>query len=920
MPLDYAEGRIQGPESILTVSGKIIPGAGRFCRFHIDVTFASVISPSIGERSMRQLAMLLISLWLALSCAAAAQDPSRGTPPPGTEATIPITYVGSNARIGLGFTDDGDVHGEFLAILGADGRSSWLAEAWFGQGGAGGLKLGRHWLLGGATREDTIARPDSVRVGKAFVAVDQNPFEDRKATLGFGLEQERWFGDLHLSAGLTDERLVGTRVDVTRSTITGTTPAGRPFTQERTLTTTTRAFEKAYDHGIGARFGRWFDAAALRVRGGVDHEWGDFGSRQTTLSLGLEKFLSGSGSSFALSLESLRRDGDFVLDERDTRAWLWWRYDIGGGAAWRPVEPYREVEVREELPAAEPEPVVIRNEVGMDAAAFFDLDRFVLRDADRAELAAIIDVLRSDRRVSRIAVTGHTCDLGPEAYNLRLSERRARAVADFLVANGVDPAEIDLRGAGEAEPRFPNDGPANRAKNRRVDVSFLTVEERVQPGEPKAPEVRISWKREPVAVPAAWIERALRNPVAHKRTVDVYRIETVETVETLGPQVLVNRPPVAVDDVATVPRNSSGQAIPVLANDSDPDGDPLTITSVATPANGSVTISGNTIVYAPRAGFIGADSFVYTISDGALSASATVRITVAAQPPVANLDRATTRRNQPVTIDVLANDTDPAGDALTLVAVSNPAHGAVTFTANGRVTYTPRPGFAGSDSFTYRVRNAAGLEAEGRVEVTVVADPPVANPDLATTPFATPVTVNVLANDTDPAADVLTLIAVDGAVNGTVSFTADGQVTYRPSPTFFGGTEVLRYRIRNNAGVEAVSTLTITVAPPLPPIAVDDEGIVPGVYDLTPVVIPVLANDRDPQNLALTVIAVSNPIRGSAEILADGTVRYTPRPSFCGADAFTYTIRNAAGLTASARVVIRRQSSAGTAIAKSCPI
>lgn len=868
---------------------------------------------------MRRIAAILAPLLFAVSGAAHAQ-PSNPAPAPG-EASIPITYVGANTRIGLGFTDDGDANGEFLAIFGADGRSAWLAEGWFGQGGAAGLKFARHWLLGGATREDTIERPETVRVGKAFVAIDQNAFDDRKATLGFGLERERWFGDLYVSAGLTDERLVDSRTLVEQSTLTGTTPAGRPFTQLRTVTTTTRAFEKAYDHGVGARVGRWFEDAALRVRGGLDHEWGDFGSRQSTLSIGLEKFLPGSGSSVALTVESLRRDGDFVIDERDTRAWLWWRYDFGGGGGWRPVEPYREVEVREEVPGPEPEPVVVRNEVGMYAAAFFDFDRFALREADRAELAAILDALRSDRRVSRIAVTGHTCDLGPAAYNQGLSERRARAVAEFLVANGIDPAEIDVRGAGEAEPRFPNDGPANRAKNRRVDVSFLTVEERVESGPATPPEVRVSWKREPIAVPAAWIERALRNPVAHKRSVDVYRFETIESIETLGPQVLVNRPPVAVDDVATVPRNASGATIPVLANDSDPDGDPLTIIAVSTPANGTASIVGDTVRYVPRTGFFGADSFTYTISDGALTATATVRITVTAAAPIANLDVATTRRNQPVTIDVLANDRDPAGDTLTLVAVENPAHGRVDFTASGQVTYTPRPGFAGVDRFTYRIRNGAGLEAEGRIEVTVIADPPIANPDTATTAFATPVTVNVLDNDTDPVADVLTLIAVEGAANGSVSFTADGQVTYVPSTTFFGGVEVLRYRIRNNAGIEASSTLTITVGAPLPPIAVDDEGIVPGAYDLTPIVIPVLANDRDPQGLALSVIAVSAPIRGSAEILPDGSVRYTPRPSFCGADAFTYTIRNAAGLTASARVVIRRDFGAGTAATpKNCPI
>lgn len=870
---------------------------------------------------MRVFATLAALLGLFAAPIAIAQSNGTTTPQPSPEVSIPLTYVGTNTRIGLGFTDDGDASGEFLTLFGVDGRSAWLAEGWFGQGGAGGLKFGRHWLLGGATVEDTISKPETVRVAKAFLAVDQNPFDDRKATMGFGLEREHWFGDVQVSAGLTDERLVDTRTLIERSTLTGTLPNGRPFTQQRTLTTTTRGFEKAFDHGVGAGVGRWFEDAALRLRGGLSHEWGDYDSDQTTLSVGLEKYFRGGGHSLALTLESLRRDGDFVVDDNDTRAWLWWRYDFGGSSAWRPAQPYREVEVREEIPAAEPEPVVVRNEVGMEAAAFFELDRFALRTQYEAELSAILDTIRSDRRVSRVAVTGHTCDLGPEAYNLALSERRARSVAAFLVANGVDVDEIDVRAAGEAEPSHPNDGPANRAKNRRVDVSFLTVEERMEPGQPAPAEVRVTWKREPVDAPAAWIERALRNPVAHKRTVDVYRFETVERVEELGPQVPVNRPPVAVDDVATVPRNSPGQSIPVLANDSDPDGDALRISAVSTPANGTATISGSAIVYAPRQGFLGADSFTYTISDGALTATATVRITVVAAPPVANPDTATTRRNQPVTVDVLANDTDPAGEALTLIGVDTPANGSVQFTANGRVTYTPRAGFVGRDTFNYRIRNLAGIEAVGRIEVTVTADPPVANPDTATTPFATALTVNVLANDSDPAGDTLSLIAVEGAANGTSSFTADGRVTYRPAATFFGGTEVLRYRIRNSAGVEATSTLTITVAPPLPPIAVDDEGIVPGVNDLSPVVVAVLANDRDPQNLALTLVSVGNAIRGSVEILADGTVRYTPRPTFCGADAFSYTIRNAAGLTATARVVIRRQFGTGAASqAKSCPI
>ena len=773
-------------------------------------------------------------LWLALAMASpiALAQVGGNAAPATSGGSVPISYVGSNARIGLGITDRGDFSGEFLAAFGSDGDSAFLLDGWLGQAGAAGVKLGYHWLWGGMSRQDSIVRPGEVTVAKVFVAVDQNPFDDRKLSAGFGLERERWFGNLYLSQGLTDERLTDQVSLIERSTLTGTTVAGRPFTQQRTLTTITRSFVKAYDHGVGARFGRFFEGAQARATAGLDHEWGDFSSRQTTLSVGLEKFIPGSGHSFALTVEALQRRGDFVVDESDNRAWLWWRYDFGGAQAYRAVEPFREVEVRQEVPAEPLPPVVVRNEVGMDAAAFFRINRFALDAADRAELDAVLDVLRSDRRVSRIEVSGHTCDLGPAAYNQALSERRARSVADFLIAAGIDSGELDVRGLGEAQPKYPNDGEPNRKLNRRVDVTFLTIEETVQPVAAAEPEVRVTWTREPVAAPAAWIERALRNPAAHKRTVDVYRFETVERNEVLGPQVLVNRPPVAVDNAASTPRNIA-VTIDVLANDTDPDGDALSIVAVGSASNGVAVIAGSRITYTPNPGFRGDDSFSYTISDGALTASATVRVTVTAAAPVANPDTASTALDTPVSLNVLSNDRDPGGEALTLVRVATPSNGQVTFTAAGVVSYTPRGGFVGTDTFTYGIRNAAGLEAQSQITITVTA----------------------------------------------------------------------------------------AVMPPLPPVAVDDQGLVLGAYEIAPVVIDVLANDSDPRGLAISVVSVTQGVRGSVEILANGQVRYSPRPNFCGADVFTYTIRNTAGLTASARVFIRRSFTAGTAAEpKNCPL
>lgn len=857
--------------------------------------------------------MLLAALLTFASGVTQAQ-----TAPPPAEGVVPITYVGSNGRIGVGINDDGDVNGEFLGFFGHRGHATGMVEGWYGQGGAGGLKLGWHWLWGGRTLDQVIADPSGASVAKVFAAVDRNVMGDRKASLGFGWERETWFGDLYVSAGLTDERLVDSRTRVDVSTITGTNAAGRPFTQQRTLTTLTRVFEQAYDHGVGARFGRFFEEAQLRLQAGFDREWGDFRSHQNTFSLGVEKFIPGTGHSIGLSLEALRRAGDFVLDRSDTRGLLSWRYDFGGAQAYREVQPYRDVEVVTEVEVAG-EPQLVRNEVGMDAATYFELDRFSLQDADASQLDALLAALKSDSRVSRIRIVGHTCDLGREAYNQGLSERRARAVAEFFASHGVSMEEMDISGEGESNPRFTNDGEANRAKNRRVDVSFLSVEERSVPGETRI-EKRSEWKREPVAAPPAWIERALRNPAAHKRAVDVYRFEEVEQTEQLGPQVLVNRAPMAVNDSATVDRNASAASIAVLGNDSDPDGDTLTITTTTAPANGTATISGRSVLYTPRAGFVGSDSFTYTISDGALTATATVNISVRIAPPVANPDTASTVRGTPVSFNVLSNDSDPAGEALSLVALGTPSNGSASFTAAGVVTYTPAAGFLGSDTFSYRARNLSGAEVEGRITVTVTAVPPRALSDVATTPYNTPITVNVLANDSDPSGDALTLVEVTGASNGTASFSADGNVTFSPASEFFGGVVTLGYRIRNTAGGEDTASLVITVSPPVGPIAVADEAFTRG---FAPVEIDVLANDSDPQNLAIRVVTVNRGFRGTTTLLPDGRVRYTPSDAWCGTDLFTYIIENSAGLTAATTVIVRRipgSTSEPTATAKSCPI
>ena len=187
----------------------------------------------------------------------------------------------------------------------------------------------------------------------------------------------------------------------------------------------------------------------------------------------------------------------------------------------------------------------------------------------------------------------------------------------------------------------------------------------------------------------------------------------------------VNRSPVAGDDSASTDEDVS-ISVSVLANDSDPDGDPLTLESVGPATAGSVRQVGGSLLYTPSLNWFGVDSFTYRVVDGrGGSAAATVRVTVRGvnDPPTAADDTATTPYGTPVTVDVLANDGDVEGDALTVAHVSSAANGRTSINGAG-VTYAPNSGFSGADSFTYTVADGQGGSAGATVVVEVRSPTP----------------------------------------------------------------------------------------------------------------------------------------------------------------------------------------------------
>ncbi|MEP0547484.1 MAG: Ig-like domain-containing protein [Rhodothermales bacterium] len=185
----------------------------------------------------------------------------------------------------------------------------------------------------------------------------------------------------------------------------------------------------------------------------------------------------------------------------------------------------------------------------------------------------------------------------------------------------------------------------------------------------------------------------------------------------------VNDPPVIVDDGETTVEEMA-VLIAVLANDTDVDGDVLSLVSVTDPPNGEAFIEGDQVRYVPELGFTGEDTLAYTASDGnGEMGTATVTITVAPsenQQPIPLDDVAETNPGVPILIDVLANDSDPDEDDLTLAAVTDPSGGTVTI-QGGQALYTPDMEFTGTDAFDYTVRDVFGAEAAASVVVTVTA-------------------------------------------------------------------------------------------------------------------------------------------------------------------------------------------------------
>ncbi|WP_156490292.1 tandem-95 repeat protein, partial [Oleiphilus sp. HI0086] len=366
---------------------------------------------------------------------------------------------------------------------------------------------------------------------------------------------------------------------------------------------------------------------------------------------------------------------------------------------------------------------------------------------------------------------------------------------------------------------------------------------------------------------------------------------------TVNPE---NDAPVAVFDTAATQEDTS-VTIDVLANDSDIDGDSLSVSS-ASAVSGAVVINGDgTLSYSPNADFNGLDSISYEISDGnggTMTSSVSVTVNPENDAPVAVADAAATQEDTSVTINVLANDGDIDGDSLSISSASA-SNGAVVINGDGTLNYTPNADFNGLDSISYEISDGNGGTGASSVSVTVNPenDVPVAVVDTAVTQEDASVTIDVLANDGDIDGDSLSISSAS-ASNGAVAINGDGTLSYAPNSDF-NGLDSISYEVSDGNGGTATSSVSVTVNPENDaPVSISDTAV---TDEDTAVVIDVLVNDRDIDGDSLSVVAAA-AISGVVAINGDGTISYTPSANFVGEDSITYEVSDGNGGVANSTV------------------
>jgi VCBS repeat-containing protein len=250
-----------------------------------------------------------------------------------------------------------------------------------------------------------------------------------------------------------------------------------------------------------------------------------------------------------------------------------------------------------------------------------------------------------------------------------------------------------------------------------------------------------------------------------------------------------------------------GRALTFQVSGTDPDSATLTYSAGSLPAGAVFNGTTRTFTWTPASTQVGTFVVSFTVSDGALSDSKTVSITVIAAnlPPIADSQSVTTDEDSQVAIRLTA--TDPEGRPLSYTIVHRPDHGFL-FGFPPNLFYVPARNYYGEDSFTFRANDGTSASNTATVTITVnpVNDAPVARDATVTTKVNTSVSGKVTATDVDSTTLTYRVMAQPG--HGTLTFNPNGSFTYKPAVNFRGSDS---FTFRANDGAADSNTAQVKI-------------------------------------------------------------------------------------------------------------
>ena len=358
----------------------------------------------------------------------------------------------------------------------------------------------------------------------------------------------------------------------------------------------------------------------------------------------------------------------------------------------------------------------------------------------------------------------------------------------------------------------------------------------------------------------------------------------------------VNRAPIATRDDEAILEDVTA-VFDVLANDSDPDGDPLTVTAVSGAVNGDATLEAGGIRYTPDPNYFGIETLTYEVSDGTnppVAGILRVEIFSFFDPPVAVGESLVLFEDEVGQTNITLNDSDVDGDPLMWTIPNASVEGGSLSISGGVVTYVPPPNFNGTDSFSYDVSDGVSTpSATVSITVNPVQDAPVVANDSGTIAEDAPLGSalgTLVASDAD--GDALTFAIVGGDPLGQFAVSNTGEITL-DAPLDRETEDRYDLLVEVSDGVDtSTATFVVTVTD------TNEAPVARGhtFQTLEDLAVPIDLIDwaDDPEVDPLTFAVDTPPLNGTV-VQTGSMLTYLPDPDYFGSDSFTYTATDSPG-------------------------